>query len=452
MNAPDSTTNGQLREELSARLDPVRASTDLTGPAIARAADIRRQRRRVTAASAALATLVVASPFVWWSVQGNEPIATPATSSSATAASETTSASPSASTTSTTPPPTSGSATTSPTTPVAVPTGNADTPAIRVTVDPAAPIVARPELPFFLDATLHRDGTTTTFEAKPPIEYLPLARGRSLVIERSQGGGDLATIIDGDGRLVAELPATRGQYLTSAVNDAGSLFVLYDSSMQGSEATATLSVFDEAGAPLHQKRNILSNVRVAGFVGQRVFLSNTTTGRSSVWDLEANSIDPYSEGIIAAVNEQTGRAALFAASDFDAARCTTIADVTGSKAIPISVTCGMFQPKEFSADGRHLLGIQVPSDGMLQSPSRVIDVATGRALVAFEETTPLDIDSGFLPDGSVALNVILDPVDGFTRNALMRCTIDGACTRLTETVPMPDFDTTMAPRYGIVRR
>jgi hypothetical protein len=89
---------------------------------------------------------------------------------------------------------------------------------------------------------------------------------------------------------------------------------------------------------------------------------------------------------------------------------------------------------------------------MLQSPSRVIDVATGRALVAFEEDRPLDIDSGFLPDGSVALNLILDPVDGVTRNAILRCTLDGTCARLTETVPMPDFDTMMAARYGIVRR
>lgn len=451
MNAPDSHTDGQLREELSTRLDAVRATTDLTGPAIARAGDMRRRRRTMTAAGAALATLLVAGPFVWWNVRGSEPVTAPATTSSTTSAdtSATSGPVPTVSETTSSPAP---STTAPPATPVAVPTGNADTPAKRVTVDPNVPVVPVPELPFLLDATLHRGGTTTTFDAKPPIGYFPLARDRSLVVEHPQGGYDLASIIDADGGLVAELPATRGQYLTAAVNDAGTLFVLYDSSMQGSEATATLSVFDEAGAPLYQKRNVLTNVRVVGFVGKRVFLSNTTTGRSSVWDLEANSIDPYTDGIIAAVHEGTGRAAIFPSSDYDAARCTTIADVTGAKPVPVSVTCGKFQPKEFSADGQHLLGIEVPSDGMLQSPSRVIDVATGRALVSFDEPRPLDIDSGFLPDGSVGLNLILDPVNGLTQNALMRCTLDGACTRLTETVPMPDFETTMAPRYGIVRR
>ncbi len=449
MSSPDRNTDVPIQSVLAAELDTVRASTDLSGPAIARAGVIRRRRRTMTAAGAALAALVVASPFLWWSTQQPAPVA-PATSS----------AGPSGSTTTSGPAPTSSAPTTSQssgpsatTTPAApVPTGDADSPARRVTVDPGAPLVAHPELPYVLDTTLHRDGTTTTFEVPGPMDYHPLARGRSLVVGHPQGGGDTASVIDASGGIVAELPSAAGRYLTAAVNDAGTRFVLYDSSMQGSEATAILSVFDEAGAPLHQKRNVLSNVRVVGFVGQRVFLTNTTTGRSSVWDLDAESIEPYTEGIIAAVHEQTGRAALFPASDFDAERCTTIADVTGPKPVPVSVTCGLFQPTEFSPDGRHLLGIEVPSDGMLQSPSRVIEVATGRAVVSFHEERPLDIDSGFLPDGSVALNLILAPVDGIEQNALMRCTIDGTCTRLTETVPLPEFGTEMAPRYTIVRR
>lgn len=51
----------------------------------------------------------------------------------------------------------------------------------------------------------------------------------------------------------------------------------------------------------------------------------------------------------------------------------------------------------------------------------------------------------------MALNLILDPVDGATRNALMRCTLDGSCARMTEIVPMPNCDTAMAARYVIVR-
>jgi hypothetical protein len=406
----------------------------------------------MTAAGAALATLLVAGPFVWWSVRGPDPSLVPATSTATTPTETSATSAPVPTVSETTTGGAPSTTATPPTTPVAVPTGNADAPAKRVTVDPTAPLAPLPEIPYLLDATLHRRGTTTTFDAKPPVDYLPLARGRSLVVEHPQGGYDLATVLDADGGLVAELPATRGQYLTATTNEAGTLFVLYDSSRQGSEPTATLGVFDEAGAPLHEKRNVLTNVRVVGFVGKRVFLSNATTGRSSVWDLEADRIDPYTDGIVAAVHEGTGRAAIFPASDFDAARCTTIADVTGPEPVPVSVTCGKFQPTEFSPDGRHLLGIEVPSDGMLQSPSRVIDVATGRALVSFDEERPLDIDSGFLPDGSVALNLILAPVSGVEQNALLRCTLDGTCTRLTETVPMPDFGTTMAARYGIVGR
>lgn len=446
MNTPNSPIDDELRDELSAHLDSVKASTDLTGPAVARAGEIRRRRRARTGVGAALAALAVAAPFVWWSVQGSPPVGVPATSST----SETT-----ATTTAPTGAPTtsaSGSSQPSTSTPATIPTGNADAPAIRVTVDPAARLVARPGLPYLLDVTLHRDGKAITFDASPPIQYFPLAGGRSLVIAPPQGEAQEALVIDGNGAVVAALAARPGDVLLAAVNDAGTLFVLYESSMQGSEPTARLRVFDESGTRLHEKQNILANIGIAGFVGKRIFIGNSTTGRSSVWDLEADSIEPYTAGIIVDVNERTGRAAIYPPSEFDEARCTTIADVTGASPLPVSRTCGMFQPKEFSVDGRHLLGIEVPSDGMLQSPSRVVDVATGRALVAFDEDRPLDIDSGFLPDGSVALNLVLAPVDGVEQNALMRCTVDGECTRLTETVAMPDFGTTMAPRYGIVRR
>lgn len=452
MTTHDPSFDDQVRDALVTRLDTVSASTDLTGPAIARAGAIRRRRRTAAAASAALATVAVAAPFVWWNVRGTQQVTNPATSTTISESATTTPPP----TTSSTPPPTRTRTSPAPTTsapaPRTVPTGDADAPRISVTVDPNVPVVARPDLPHILDTTLHRGGESMTFDVKPGFDYLPLARGRSLLIERGVGGSDVARIVGPGGTLVAEIPAKRGQYLFGKVNDAGTLFALMDSSMQGSEPTATLSVFDEAGAPLYSKRNVLTDVRIAGFVGKRVFLGNYSVNRSYVWDLERDSIDRYTDsGVVVDVHEKTGRAAFYPKSEYQEARCSTISNVTGAKPRPISVSCGLFQPKEFSPDGRYLLGIEVPGDGMLQSPSRVIDVATGRAVVAFDEARPLDIDSGFLPDGSVVLNLVLGQGTDATRNALLRCTLDGTCTRLVDTVPMPDFGTTMAPRYRIVR-
>ena len=450
MNA-DPNFEEQVLDRLAARLDAVSASTDLTAPAIARAGAIRRRRRAVAAASAALATIAVAAPFIWWNVHGPDAPPVPAVSSTRpttiTSAPSTTSApGPSSSS--------SGAQSTSPATPRAIPTGDADTPAVTVSVDPGAPLVARPDVPYILDTTLHRGGASLTFHVRPEFSYQPLARGRSLLIERGPGGRgyDLAKIVDASGTLVAEIPATRGQYLVGSVNDAGTLVALMDSSMQGSEPTATLSVFDDAGAPLYQKRKVLSDVTIAGFVGKRVFLGNSRVNRSYVWDLERGVIDRYTDsGVVKAVSERTGRAAFFELDENDVKKnCTTVSTVTGSRPVPVSVTCGAFQPRELSRDGRYLLGIE-PGDGMLQGPSTVIDVATGKALVLFDEDRPLDIDSGFLADGSVVLNLVPGSGTGPTQNTLLRCTLDGGCTRLVETVSIPDFGTTMAPRYGIVR-
>lgn len=449
MNSHDPSFDEQIHHALVTRLETVSASTDLTTAAIAQAGAIRRRRRTVAAASAVLATVAIAAPFVWWNAQGSDVPSVPAVSSTApttvTSPPSTTSPAPSTST--------SGTQTSSPT-PRAIPTGDADAPQVRVTVNPDAPLVPRAGLPYVIDTTLHRGGTTQTFDVKAGFSYLPLARGRSLLIERGPGGQgyDLAKIVDAGGNLVAEIPAARGQYLFGKANDAGTLVALMDSSMQGSEPTATLSVFDEAGAPLHQKRNVLSNVTIAGFVGKRVFLGNSNVNRSYVWDLERDVIERYTDsGVVKAVNERTGRAAFFEFDEDNVAKnCTTVSTVTGPRPVPVSMTCGAFQPKELSRDGRYLLGIE-PSDGMLQAPSTVIDVSTGRALVLFDEDRPLDIDSGFLPDGSVVLNLVPGSGTGPTQNALLACTLDGKCTRLVETVSMPDFDTTLAPRYQIVR-
>ena len=449
MNSHDPSFGEQIRHALVTRLDTVSASTDLTATAIAQAGAIRRRRRTVAAASAALAAVTIAAPFVWWNVQHSDVPPVPAVSSTnpttVTSVPSTTSPIPSTSTSGTQ---------TSPPAPRAIPTGDADAPAVTVSVDPGVPVVARPDVPYLLDATLHRAGGTQTFDVKAGFSYLPLARDRSLLIERGPGGRgyDLATIVDAGGTLVAEIPATRGQYLFGSVNDAGTLVALMDSSMQGSEPTATLSVFDEAGARLYQKRNVLTDVTIAGFVGKRVFLGNSNANRSYVWDLERNVIERYTDsGVVKAVNEQTGRAAFFEFDENNVKKnCTTVSTVTGPRPVPNSMTCGAFQPRELSQDGRYLLGID-PGDGMLQAPSTVVDVATGRALVLFDEERPLDIDSGFLPDGAVVINLVPGSGTGPTQNTLLRCTLDGTCTRLAETVSMPDFDTTLAPRYRIVR-
>jgi hypothetical protein len=406
----------------------------------------RRHRRTMTAVTGAL-VLLVAIPFVRWSTQGGEPVGTPATSSTTA----TTQASPSPSRTSAT-------------IPSVAPTGDADAPARMVTVDPAVPLVARPGLPHLLDTTLHRGSTTRTFPVKPVFEYIPLAEGRALLLDEFHGyEWDRLQLLDKDGRILLSSVAPSEHFVWAVANGAGTRFAVLDTPDAGS-SDGVLTLRDSDGTEQLRRTGVLDRLSPVGIVGDRVFLrSRDAKGGSYAWDLRDNMVRPYADWEVGSVNEASGRAAFTGPTEWDAPRCTLVADVRGPRPLPVSTTCGHFQSMQFSPDGRYLLGIAVaPNDPPFLGAPKVIDTDAGRPVLSFEEPTDMVTWTAFLADGSVGLNLLLHPhlddaaIHGLTEapawsSTLVRCTVDGACTRMAETIPAGSGDEGPRPRYQLVR-
>lgn len=193
-------------------------------------------------------------------------------------------------------------------------------------------------------------------------------------------------------------------------------------------------------------------LRLVGFVGDRVFLrSAAENGGTYTWDLRDNGISRYADWTVQSVHEPSGLAALTGPAEWAQPRCTLLADVRGPSPVPVSTTCGLFAALEFSSDGRFLLGSLVePEDPPFLPPPKVIDTRTGRPVIAFEESTPMVIAAAFLDDGSVGLSLMLDK-DTAWSTTIVRCTLEGECTRMAETVATPMTDEGPRHRYHFVR-
>lgn len=402
-----------------------------------------RRPRTPTTIAVLLAGLAVIAAVIWSTFQG--PAGQPGPGSTTAGGTTSTGV-----TTSTAPP--TSSVTSAPSTPGVAPTGDADATAPKVTVDPRGAVSAA-DVPYLLDRTLHTGSRTVSYTFDPPFAYVPLAEGKAVIVENNIGTstGDRAQLADATGRTVATVQARPEHTLLAMANDAGTQYALLDVPVDMKGTNGVLTLYDGTGAKRLTRTGVPEDLRPAGFVGDRLFLGNWETAGTFVWDLGSNRVSRYAVGVVAvSTSESSGRVAFARLADYEKPRCATVSDVRGSKPVPVSTTCGQFSATELSKDGRYLLGIRVPSDGSLQSPSRVIDVTTGRPLV-YLESQPMNIESHFMADGSVGLNVYVS-TGGAPRNTIMRCTLDGQCSPMVQTLPMPDYDQTLATRYTLVRQ
>lgn len=397
----------------------------------------RRRLRPTATAAIVLAALAVIAAVLWSTFRGGgEPVPGAVSTSP-----------PSTSLTSTT----TTTTAVSPSTPISVPTGDADAPSRGVTVNPAATLVERPDLPYLLDKTLHRGLATVSYAVSNRFGLIPLEDGRALLMENTrETDWDTAQVRDAAGAAVTKVTAAVGRHLSAAPDGTGSRFALMDASLDEGGSSGVLTLHDSQGRKILTRSGVRDQLYPVGFVGERLLLSDHEGEGTYVWDLTSNTVSQYTAtGVAVSVSERSGRAALVELADYDQPRCTTVLDVRGPAPVTVSRTCGLFYPSELSADGRYLLGIKVPSDGMLQSASRVIDVSTGEPVIMFEEPTPMDSDSRFLADGSVGLNLMVSEGGSWT-NTLVRCTLSGECTRMVDTVPVPGFDDHLLTRYHLV--
>lgn len=400
-----------------------------------------RRPRRVTAIVGVVAALAIVAAVLWLTFRGGDE--EPATRSATASTTATTTSSP-------TTPATTTSETAGPTTPGVAPTGNADAAARTVTVDPGSAVVAS-DVPYLVDRALKTGAKTVEYRFEPPFTYVPLAGGKAVIVENNIGtsAGDKAQLADASGRILATVQAAPEHALAAVANDGGTRYALLDVPVSMTGNAGVLTLFDADGAKLATKTGVAENLRPAGFVGDRLFLGNYEVASSFVWDTASDSVSRYLDGLVAvSTSESSGRVAFTALADYEKPRCATVSDVRGAKPVTVSKSCGLFSATELSEDGRFLLGIRVPSDGSLQSPSRIIDVATGRPLVYFE-SEPLNIEARFMADGSVGLNAYVS-TGGSPGNTIVRCTIEGDCNRMVETLPMPDYEQTLATRYTLV--
>jgi hypothetical protein len=463
----DPTNHDDLTRRLGAtlhgHLDRVSATSDLTGPAVARARRIRRNRSLATGAAAAVAVLAVATPLAWSSLRGaDEKPFVPASSSQTqlSTSSPTTSVPTQSAPAATTPQAstTTGSATTGtgsagtgtavPPASDAVPAGDNDAaPARVVTVTSSAPRGAAPDTAWTFDDTVTRGGRTTTLDVGTQWSYSALADGRGVVIDATWDQGGTVRIVDAAGRSVADVVAVPGKHATQiAVNAAGTRFTVLVNVPSTPGTGATITTFDADGAVVASKRNLLHAVDLAGIVGDRVFLGNKEVGRSYVWDLGTNVIDRYTDsGVVRAVNERTRQAVTFTANADSTSGCLAVLDVSGDARV-VARSCGAFVPTGFSPDGRHLVGYPIETDGYAAAITDVLDVATGRIALRLKGAGFLD--ARFVDDATMALGLVHQYGRPGTVSDLQTCTLAGACSQFVDAAPMSD-DTA---RYRLARQ
>ncbi len=115
---PSSDVERDVAAVLHGRLDPMRASVDLTDSVLARSRTIRRHRQLATGAAVVAAALVVAAPLTWTTLRGGSDHGLPAgpsvVSTGAPTTTEAPTSAPTTPPTSTTGGPTTGATTTAP--------------------------------------------------------------------------------------------------------------------------------------------------------------------------------------------------------------------------------------------------------------------------------------------------------------------------------------------------
>ncbi len=463
-----SDVERQVAAVLHGRLDPLRASVDLTDSVVARSRTIQRNRQIATGAAVVVAALVVAAPLTWTTLRGGSDHGLPAgpsvvSTGAATTTGATTSA-PANPPTSATGGPTTGATTTAPqttrpqataTTPVTVPTlaipDGAD-----LTVSAAAPFPqgSSGDVVWSVGKTIHRDGRTFSLAVGDTWQYLPLAGGRGLTIDGANDSDRTVSLVGSDGTVLRELARIPGSHVgvSSAASPDGSTVALYAFNPSGSKDNdAVIYAWDSTGRQLGHKSNLVHTAHLAGWHGDRVFLGNRSSGHSYTWDFATNTIDNYYDGGSFGTVNAAGFASAFTPTGEGFTGCTEILDVTGTTAKVLSTHCGDFQsfgPSALSPDGRFLAGSNAYQDGFAATVVRVLDTRTGRVVLEVANAV-LDgrngvapevafMNFGFTRDGSLALNVLKSEGASGSVQVLARCTVDGSCQRFTDEVRTPD--------------
>jgi hypothetical protein len=452
---PDADDLGRrLDATLHRHLDAVTASADLTGAAVTRSHRIRRNRMAAMACAVALAAVSVAAPLAWSSLRSPEqkPFVPGTTAPSDLASSSiptrtgpapvtghpTTTTAPSDPSGTAGPTGTGASApsTSAPTGPSIAVADNGRPPLRSVVLPSRAPSGPTPDIAWSFGSVLHRGTSSVTLDVGDDWSYTPLAAGTGVLMDNRAQQGGAVRIIAADGttlRNLVAIPAGQGAQIRA--NGSGTRFTVYVSRSGVGGSDARITTYRADGTVVAAKSNLRRDVTVVGLVGDRVFLANENVGRSFVWDLHTNLINRYTNtGLIKAVNEPTGRAALWTA-DSDVTRgCTEILDVTGP-ARTVSESCGTFFPRAFSPDGSSLVGFPANTDGYGAVETDVLDVALGRVALRIVGAI-FPMDSVFLPDGSVGLNAVRGYGLQGTTNSLVSCSLVGHCTTWVDVVPM----------------
>lgn len=409
MNAPDSPSNDQLHQQLAAHVEHVHASTDLTGPAMARAGRIRRRRHTLAATGAATAVLAVTAPFVWWNLQGNDPTPVPATTTTTTTGTSTSTAAP-------TPVPTETSAAPTATTP---------------TTTPAAPSYAELADSYAVGDTLRVGGKTIQLERGTRVhDFAVLDGGRIMLTSSMDDETTDHEILDPAGRTLRRIDAPAsdapGRVTRWAVSPDGTR-ILFSTGEQ-------VTVFDPSGGILATRS---SPGEATAIVGDRAYLRGGDLDReapSTEWDVATGGTRELPSGV-RAVSRDGRLAAISWPGEYDDYRsCWAIIELDEGFRKVFERCGGVFIPQTFSAKGTYVVGQHYIDGGDVYNLA-VARANDGTIVVGGEAradwflgwTMRMSEDEQTL---LVARNTTAEGADRANEVALVRCSLDLGCTTL----------------------
>lgn len=421
----------RLRTALGAQAEQVSVNGDLAVRAIA--AERRRQRRTTTGGIAAIATLVVVSPFAWWSVRANQPPVAPVASSAIVQSQSPTLAAP-------TPTPS--------TPPASGPTPATGTPSTSPT-SLSSPALPAPDDTYALDDTIRFGDRVIQLQKGTVVENFAVL---------SNGGFFLQSHMStGVSQSEMEVLDPRG-YTVTALGPAGVAAVAPDGTaiLAKSGISNTVIAYAPDGSVIGRRTD---NRDPAAIVGDYAYLNGPTS--SLEWNIRTGATRTLPAHVVAVSPDRT-RAALQweeAGSNGTTPGCWSVVDLTRPDFTTLLKRCGTnenptwFTPTSFSSHGTYLVGNNFVDGGFwfLAAVVRVSDgtvvVGSGGAPVASGWTWRLTEDETAL----VISRNTTDVVSPATHNTLQRCTLALTCTDLQPELPLDRSSTPPAARYVVPR-
>jgi hypothetical protein len=321
------------------------------------------------------------------------------------------------------------------------------TAAVAISLD-ELPVGASPAVPWLADGALHMGDSQVPFDVD--VRFLGS-------LQRVEGGYLAAVTPDAE-------PVGSHEHPLYFVADDGTATVLADgwvpggarTSSDGSliawaagdwdaefadeDSTTTLTVADATtGDVLHERLAPLGpDTSVVGFLDENRILitaANNSYGGVYVWDVAADTVDPWMDGYNAAIAlTPSGDIGAFVqdAGEYD----TAVVDIESGQAL---WTADYLSARTFSRDGKYAAFVQgwfeaVDEEAGQQgsaSADRRVDLVVVEARTG-EEVLKIDVEStqrfAWEPDGSLVFEAWQDS----SQMALVRCDLDGDCELATE--------------------